>query len=181
MSIFSSTENIFLSGLHPIFVSGDKYGDYGLGPENDCAKDDLFPFGLLSVEFALDDVQKKAFASAFKEHEKVLKKLSGVQTLLLINDRNKVFGENFVFCKTAAAFDHFSEKIEEHRARIVEEWEAEKAAAKAAAAALARGGDPEAVVRTQIWNCLHSFHTHNTFDFNRSSLIDFIFSCNCLF
>jgi len=115
-----------LDGMKGFFVNTANFFKYGLVVEEAENEEVLFsgrnpiPFKLFSKQEQLDEVKKVGFYSDFHPYQKDIEKFPGPE-LLLIKDKERVYGDNFVWANTKESMARELEKIEALRETIIAE------------------------------------------------------------
>merc|ERR1719487_247163 len=137
----------FVSGFLPFFLSAAKYVELELVDQEAKSAEVFFsgkqtkPYAVYSREEMFEDIKKRGFASPWDEKKKDIAKAGGEKgDFLLVRDEKKFFGEAFCFPKDKKAHDQWMEHIKEKRDAIIEVYEEEKAARRAAKEGGGEGG-----------------------------------------
>lgn len=115
-----------LDGMKGFFMNTENFHKYGLVLEKEENDDVLFsgrnsmPYKVFSKAEQQEEVKKVGFYSDFHPHMKDIDKFKGPE-LLLLKDKERVYGDNFVWANTVESMAREMAKIEELREQIIAE------------------------------------------------------------
>eukprot|EP00392_Amoebophrya_sp_AT5.2_P018188 g18665.t1 len=134
-----------MPGMKGFFMNTENFVKYKVLVQQEKSKEIFFsgknamPYVFINKQEQLDDIKRVGFYSDFHAHEKDVQKYP-LEFMLLVRDSKRVFGDNFVWCQTKAAYEAMVATIEELKEQIQQEYLASIAAAAGGAGGAGDGG-----------------------------------------